>query len=80
MLHSDTRDTSVLVGFDFGSLDIKILNSFGYLINFGSGLVLLFRIRFGSVLRIRLFYPALSTPLSDCNMFYGLSISTGKED
>ena len=58
-LHSGTLDTSVRVGFGFGSLDTKILNPFGYLINFGSGLVLFFRIGFGSVLRIRVFCPAL---------------------
>ena len=58
-LHSGTRDTLVRIGFGFGFLDTKILNPFGYLINFGSGSVLLFRIGFGLVLRIRVFCPAL---------------------
>ena len=54
-----TRNILVRVGFGFGSLDTKILNSFGYLINFGSDSVLLFQLGFGSVFRIRFFCPAL---------------------
>ena len=40
-------NTSVRIGFGFGSLDTKILNPFGYLINFGSDSILLFRIEIG---------------------------------
>ena len=58
-IHSSTRNISVRVGFGSGSLDTKILNPFGYLINFDSGSVLLFSGRVGSVIRIRIFCPAL---------------------
>ena len=59
-IYLGTRNTHVRIGLGFGSLDTKILNPFGYLINFGSDLVLLFRIGFGSVFRIRIFYAALA--------------------
>ena len=50
-IHSGTRNISVQIGFGFGSLNTKILDPFGYLINFGTDLVLLFRIGFGSIFR-----------------------------
>ena len=49
---------SGLLGFQiFGFKDFssKILNPFGYSINFGSDLVLFFQIGFGSILRIQIF-------------------------
>ena len=52
-IHSGTQNISIWVGFGFGFFNSKILNQFGYLINFDSGLVLLFRVRFGSVIRIQ---------------------------
>ena len=58
-IYSGTRNTSVRVRFGSDSLDTKILNPFRYLINFGSGSVLLFRVGFSSVLRIWIFCPAL---------------------
>lgn len=50
-----TQNILVWVGFSFGSLDTKILNSFRYLTNFGLSVLLIFRIEFGSVLWIWLF-------------------------
>lgn len=49
MIHipSDTINILVWIGFVFGSLNIKILDSFAYLISFGLSLVILFGAEFG---------------------------------
>ena len=55
-IHPGTQNISVRIWFGFDSLNTKILNPFGYLINIGSGSILLFRTGFGSVFRIRVFF------------------------
>ena len=41
-IHPGTQNISVRIWFGFDSLNTKILNPFGYLINFDSGSILLF--------------------------------------